>query len=142
MTSAHYPLHPASVSKARAFVAHALDPVPEELRDCAVLVTSELATNAITHAHSAFTVSVTLTAEHVHLAVTDEGGGMPRLRHTGPTQAHGRGLLIVSSLADRWGVDAQNATTSVWCTFAVRPRATFDASGSQGVPVPDSDERS
>lgn len=115
MTTVCYPSDPASVSKARAFVADALSQVSEDVRDRAVLITSELATNAITHAASDFSVTAALRSGRIELAVTDTGGGTPQVRDAGPMDPHGRGLLILSSLADRWGVDAQAASTTVWC---------------------------
>ena len=115
MTTIRYPSDPTSVSKARAFVADTLADVAQEVRERAVLITSELATNAINHAGGDFTVTAALSSGHIQLAVTDVGGGKPILCDPGPMDAHGRGLLILSSLADQWGVDAEPASTTVWC---------------------------
>ena len=120
MTSAHFSHDPASVRKARTFVADAFGQASEEQRDRAVLITSELATNAVIHAESAFTVTTTTTAEEIHVAVTDAGGAVPHLRQPKQSELHGRGLLITNSLADRWGVEIRSGGTTVWFVLALR----------------------
>ncbi len=74
--------------------------------DEAVLVASELATNAITHSASGhdggmFMVHLTaISADHVAILVTDQGGhGEPRAQHAGPDAESGRGLDIVTTIA-------------------------------------------
>jgi len=120
MSSAHYPEHPASVAKARAFVASSLGEAPDELRDRAVLITSELATNAILHARSDFTITATITDGELQVAVTDSGGvRFPLPRQPVHDEPHGRGLLIADSLADQWGIDSQPYATTVWFTLAM-----------------------
>lgn len=114
MTSARYPEHPASVAKARAFVADALRHASDDIRDRAVLITSELATNAVVHARSAFTVTTTLSRGEVQVQVTDSRGETPIMRQPDDTELHGRGLMIVNHLADRWGVDVRTEGTTVW----------------------------
>lgn len=119
MTSAQFSHDPASVRKARAFVASVLGHASEEQRDRAVLITSELATNAVIHADSAFTVTTTTTAEEIHIAVTDTGGATPLLRRPDRDDLHGRGLLITNGLADRWGVEIRSGGTTVWFALAL-----------------------
>ena len=69
MTRVHYPEDVASVAKARDHVASALSDIAEEVRERAILITSELATNAIAHAHSAFTLTLTRTHDEIHISV-------------------------------------------------------------------------
>lgn len=127
MTTADYPRHAGSVAQARAFVASALETVPEELRERAVLITSELATNAVVHAGTGFTVAVTTLARlgeaagEVRVAVTDGGGGRPMQREPVPTEPHGRGLLIAQRLADQWGIDSAPEATTVWFSLTLAP---------------------
>jgi anti-sigma regulatory factor (Ser/Thr protein kinase) len=121
VSSAEYPGHPASAAKARAFVAGVLRQASDELRDRAMLITSELATNAIVHAGTAFTVTATLTEDEVHVAVTDGGGAIPRPRDPARAEPHGRGLLIADALADRWGVETRPNATTVWFALALAP---------------------
>jgi anti-sigma regulatory factor (Ser/Thr protein kinase) len=141
MTSARYPQDPASVGDARAFVASALSEASDEMRERAVLITSELATNAIIHAHSAFTVTTTMDADQIRVAVTDGGGAVPLVRHPGQTETHGRGLLIASTLSDSWGIDTRSDSTTVWFTLSLPPASAAELAASSarrpGRPVPD-----
>lgn len=118
MTSVHYPEDPASVAQARAFVATQLSRSTDEVRDRAVLITSELASNAVVHARSAFTVTTSVTDDEVSVRVTDTGGTVPIVRRPGATDLHGRGLMIVNNLADRWGVDLHSQGKTVWFALA------------------------
>jgi len=119
MSTARFPDVPASVPRARDFIADALRAVDGQVLNRAVLITSELATNAIRHAHSPFRVSVALSGEEVKVAVTDSSGAVPVPQQPSRTDAHGRGLMILRSLADRWGIDTEPSTTTVWFTLAL-----------------------
>lgn len=94
----------------------------DDVRDVVALMVSELATNALLHAQTAFVVDVTLVADtdEIVVAVHDGAGGQPVIKDPKPTDAHGRGLRIVATLADRWGAGRsdQEPGTVVW--FAVR----------------------
>lgn len=89
------------------------------LTDTVELLVSEMAANAVEHSHGdRVTLSLTCEDGQVRLDVT--GGGAqdrPRLRHPGPDEESGRGLLIVDSLAEEWGTSDDGQTT--WCTVAV-----------------------
>jgi anti-sigma regulatory factor (Ser/Thr protein kinase) len=91
----------------------------DQLREAAILMVSELATNAIVHAATGFEVSIDLSADSLTIGVTDLGGGEPELRSPPASDAHGRGLLIVQELADEWGMfDSQeHPGKTVWCTL-------------------------
>jgi anti-anti-sigma factor len=73
--------------------------------DQAVLVTSELVTNAVIHAHTELRLLVELHDDQLHLAVQDAS---PHLLHlaTAPDALDegGRGLLLVEALATTWQV--------------------------------------
>ncbi len=77
---------------------------------------SELATNALLHAASAFELSIDRTPSSVTVVVSDEGGGTPKLRMPDSSQPHGRGLQVVSALAADWGTDDGDGDLgkSVW----------------------------
>lgn len=111
-----------SVPAARRFALGALENVGDDVRDVVALMVSELATNALLHAQTAFVVDVTLVADtdEIVVAVHDGAGGRPVVKDPEPTDAHGRGLRIVATLADRWGTGRsdQEPGTVVW--FAVR----------------------
>ena len=100
---------PASVSTARREVRELLDAwgVGSDASDNALLVTSELVTNALTHAASERIVCrLRLTAGRLHIEVEDEnrGGTLPAQRRPGPDEQCGRGLLLVDVLSSDWGV--------------------------------------
>ena len=109
----------ASASRARAFVrgglaSHDLD----YLVDDATLVVSELATNAVLHAHSPFQVSLHGFERTVLLDVKDGSQEQPHQRPARAGAVHGRGLLIVSTLTSDWGVEpSTNGGNSVWAEF-------------------------
>jgi anti-sigma regulatory factor (Ser/Thr protein kinase) len=87
----------------RRFVASLLVDVPAEKREMAELLVSELATNAITHAESDFTVEVERNDDEIRVEVSDQGTVLPALRMPSENDPHGRGLHIVSKLSDAWG---------------------------------------
>lgn len=122
--SASFAADPFSASLARSFVAeqlvrhgmpHLVDPVR--------LVTSELATNAIVHARTTFTVTLERIGDVLVLTVSDESPRAPVRRTTGSTDSTGRGLDIVASTSLDWGVDvAGDAPKAVWASFPVDGR--------------------
>lgn len=78
------------------------------------LVVSELATNAIRHARSPFTVTLSVFPTGIRVTVSDEAvAGRPREGLGLPVEiAHG--LWIVSALSAGWGVDADRGGKMVW----------------------------
>ena len=112
--------YPRSVPLARRRLTrllHAWDRA-ELLPDAALLV-SELAGNAVLHgclSDRPFRVRATLRRDTLRIEVTDpRGQRRPRLRATGPEDTYGRGLVLVSRLASRWGVDHRGGDKTVWC---------------------------
>ena len=84
--------------------------------DDAVLLTSELATNALLYSASGkggtFTVTVSHRSADVRVEVADKGG--PWTPDTTGNELHGRGLLNVSSIARAWGVTGDDSGRTVW----------------------------
>jgi anti-sigma regulatory factor (Ser/Thr protein kinase) len=68
----------------------------------AELVVSELVTNAIRSGAGSIRVSLQLHQGELEVDVADNGPGWPRLVRPGEQDAHGRGLILVDALADRW----------------------------------------
>lgn len=102
---------------ARRFVSSVLARRPYEGRvqtgDIRLLV-SELATNAVIHARSPFSVSVRCVGSAVRISVRDSSPMRPVLRDGGVTSLSGRGLHLVDALADAWGVDADVDGKTIW----------------------------
>lgn len=110
-----FPAAAAQIGEARRFLARLLGDLPEA--DDAVLCLSELATNATLHSRSCdggqYTVRVELHGQRLRVAVHDQGGLWTR-PDDGDDQ-HGRGLLIVSRLANSWGREGQS--TDGWTVW-------------------------
>ena len=110
-----------SVATARRFVREHLTVHDLALLvDDVTLVASELATNALRHAGTAFTVTITAFPDDVVLAVEDGSISMPVLVDAGVDEVVGRGMAIVDVVSSDWGVvvDA-DVGKSVWATFDV-----------------------
>ena len=67
----------------------------------AVLVASELATNAVRHARTHFEVAIT-ARESICIEVIDQAPVTTAMTDPGK---HGLGMRIVAQLSDRWGTD-------------------------------------
>jgi anti-sigma regulatory factor (Ser/Thr protein kinase) len=100
-----FPAEPVSVAAARRFALERLPGASDDLRERVELMVSELAANCVVHADTGFEVSVVRSGDHIRVEVTDASEGRPTVRWPDPLQPRGRGLQIVSSLADRWGVE-------------------------------------
>jgi two-component sensor histidine kinase len=113
---------PVSAPRARAFVCrrlveHGLPYLVDPVR----LVVSELATNAVVHARTAFTVTLSRADSTVLLAVRDESPAGPVPAQPGPPDIGGRGLRIVRMVsADCGVVSDRSGTRTVWASFALR----------------------
>lgn len=111
------PCNPASPGLARQFVLGALEREGKpELGDVAILLVSELVTNAYLHAGSAVDIDVECHGDEVEVAVTDESLQQPRvIRHGSPDGTpSGRGLQLVDALATEWGARAGPDGKTVW----------------------------
>jgi len=112
------PASPEAAAEAR----HALDELTSALpdgraRDVRLLV-SELVTNAVRHADlrtdDLIRLVVDLADHTLRVEVHDPGGGfVPTTPSPDPARPSGWGLYLVAELADRWGVDSDEATL-VW----------------------------
>jgi anti-sigma regulatory factor (Ser/Thr protein kinase) len=86
----------------------------ELVDDCSLIVT-ELVTNAIRHGGSALILRLSTNGAWVYGEVFDEGEGMPCPSDPGLDATGGRGLLIVGTLSDEWGVaDMPGGGKIVW----------------------------
>lgn len=73
--------------------------------DDALIVVSELVTNAITHADSPCQVRLSIDDTSVRVEVLDDGVGTPDPQPPSPTSEHGRGLHLISALTAAWGIE-------------------------------------
>jgi anti-sigma regulatory factor (Ser/Thr protein kinase) len=70
----------------------------------AALMAGELVTNAIMHARSPVVVTVRYEDPVVTVEVQDESDRPPVNLLVGPNVVHGRGVHLVATMADSWGV--------------------------------------
>ena len=124
----HLDDQPLSASQARAFVrqqlvGHGLAYLTDEVE----LVVSELATNAMRHARTAFTVSLHAFEDTLLLEVEDGSQTWPaRAATTHILDTHGRGPTIVALVCRDWGMDALlDGGKSVWGEFSLTEQHTL-----------------
>ena len=106
---------------ARAWLADRLDGLSEDVVSDALILTSELVTNAVVHGRPEATLSMLRTPRTLRVAVADHGQGLPVVcdQSLGSPRVSGRGLLIVNRLAAAWGVDRDEPSgKTVWFTLA------------------------
>jgi anti-sigma regulatory factor (Ser/Thr protein kinase) len=100
---------------ARHFVLETLQGWGDDsLLDDAALIVTELATNAVLHASSGFTVDVSSSPDAVRIAVHDASPTRPEPRGVTLVATSGRGLGIVAALANQWDVESIDAGKTVW----------------------------
>lgn len=113
-----------AVKAARDYVGGllALHDWPGDVVERAVVVVSELATNAVRHAGTEWELRCTV-ADVAHVEVLDgDATALPALRDPEPGQPGGMGLHLVTAFASTWGVDGTPGGKTVWCTLDPRPR--------------------
>ncbi len=111
----------SAVSAARRHVRRALAELGAgAVEESAELAVSELVTNALLHAGTAFTVAVReVPGGRVRVEVTDSSPVPVQQRHLGAAATTGRGLHLVAAACTRWGVDplptGAGPGKTVWC---------------------------
>jgi signal transduction histidine kinase/DNA-binding response OmpR family regulator len=91
--------------------------VGPDVREEALLLLSELTTNALLHGRPPVEVRLSRDRRHLTLEVHDSAPTLPRRSHPSPDDEHGRGLLLVSLIAQRWGTRPTPAGKAVWCVL-------------------------
>ncbi|GAA3111575.1 ATP-binding protein [Streptosporangium carneum] len=116
----------ASVPVARRYVRDLLEAVGHARNDDALLLVTELVTNAVRHSHSGrpggrVTVSVATHHGTLHIDVADAGSAdhQPRLcSEVDADSGGGRGLWLVQEIASAWGWQEIPAGRVVWFQLA------------------------
>lgn len=120
---------PEGLSEARAVLRQTLSAWgAAELVDDVELVAGELLTNVLLHTEGGAVMTLEirppaprLDTRLVRLAVQDRSSVWPRRRTPGEAATSGRGLLLIDSLATRWGVEPRGEGKSVWAEFRWPP---------------------
>ena len=129
---------------ARALVRSVLEEAGlDALLNEALLLTTELSTNAVVHAGTELDIEVTADPAGLTVTVTDFAPGPveqlavgPRNENTdiGEVAERGRGLLLVDHFASRWGTVHEGTGKGVW--FRLERRATAASAGrAAGAPA-------
>lgn len=111
------PAQLTAAARARAFIRDfcRASALPEQVCQTAALLVSELVTNAVVHGRSAATLEIHPPADTLRVSVHDHSPAMPAVGERPPLSAEsGRGLVIVSMLAARWGVEATLDGKAIW----------------------------
>jgi anti-sigma regulatory factor (Ser/Thr protein kinase) len=111
-----FPPEPQAVVKVRRMVCRVTgvdDSHP------AVLIASELATNAVVHTSNVFKVAIHAN-EVIRVEVTDDNPDPPKLNRSPlPTAGGGLGLRIVDEFSDQWGSEANDDEKTVWAEIPI-----------------------
>ena len=112
---------PTAAGDARALL-RAFCTANDFAEDCevAALVATELVANAVRHAGTALTVTVEADPARLHVAVTDRSPQEPRTRSAQLLDEGGRGLFLVETLSERWGVEVGPEGKTVWADIGLR----------------------
>jgi serine/threonine-protein kinase RsbW len=109
-------------SRAREALAEL--PAVRDCREEALLVVSELATNAVLHsgadAEDEFELLAELVPDGIRIAVTDfRASRVPEpVPYGGAAERRGMGLWVIDALSSRWGTES-NDVTRVWAELAL-----------------------
>jgi anti-sigma regulatory factor (Ser/Thr protein kinase) len=147
MATAAYQPEPRAAAAARRFIRDTLrtwrlggpEPGRAELIDDAVLLTSELVTNAVVHAGTPVQVTCRLAESAVEVAVLDRHPvqlvpGRPRSGAGAADRTSGRGLLLPAELASSWGVTYARTAKAVWFRLGLDPDPPAAAPATPGSP--------
>jgi anti-sigma regulatory factor (Ser/Thr protein kinase) len=85
-----------------------------QFADDAVLLLSELVTNAVLHAGTDIEVTVQLDKDVLRVEVRDGDARLPTVRHYSLLSGTGRGLALVAQTARSWDVEPLPTGKRVW----------------------------
>jgi anti-sigma regulatory factor (Ser/Thr protein kinase) len=104
-TAQHWVLPKQSTSPAiaRSHLRSAGAELSRDLLEIALLLASELVTNAVKYGGDRIVLSLTDRTDALRVEVHDDGAQAPRVGAWENHSVGGRGLLLVESLASEWG---------------------------------------
>ncbi len=125
-----FPRHPRSVGRARAWLREQVGSwaIGDETAQTAVLLLSELVTNACRHARvppgRQIGVRCVRDGHTLRVEVSDAGNDWPRPRDASARDCSGRGLALVALLSSAWAVRPRpyGIGKTVWFELPVKPR--------------------
>jgi len=109
------------VAAARAFVEDCCEKWGlGDASETAVLIVSELATNAVKHSRTPVTVWLARRLDRIVLSVQDGSSGHSQLGRPIETDEQGHGMVVVDVLAQRWGEREVPEGKMIWAEIATR----------------------
>ncbi len=93
-----------------------------DLLPTAELLVSELVTNAVRYAQGKIELRLVKEKMTLFCEVLDDSAALPRLRYPDESDERGRGLQVVSQLAQRWGARRAAFGKVVWCELPLPQR--------------------
>ncbi|MEU0664083.1 ATP-binding protein [Streptomyces lavendulocolor] len=129
---------PAGISPVRSFVSVTLHSWGlGGLSSDVCLCASELVANAVLHTSPGcipLHIRLLLTEKAVRLAVHDKSCRLPQPTQPTVNDESGRGMLIVSALANHWGADLLPSGKAVWAEFTLPDLGAPDTGNRQRLP--------
>ena len=117
----------SSPARVRRFVRRALaSELPADKLQTAVLLSSELATNAVLHARTDFDVRLCVTRSTLRIAITDGSSRPPSPVVVDGDATSGRGLGLLDQLSTRWGIETVASGKSIWFEIALAAGVVID----------------
>ncbi|HTX63856.1 MAG TPA: ATP-binding protein [Acidimicrobiales bacterium] len=110
---------PIAARDARAWVTGVLARWPAESVETARLLVSELVTNSVLHTGTAIAVACRPDRTGVRFEVSDGDRSGPVPKRHAPDSPTGRGMRLLVSLSEEWGIERDSEGKTVW--FVVRP---------------------
>lgn len=113
---------PQTGSLARRALRQLLDTarVDRDTSDTAVLLATELVTNAVEHGSGGAHMDATVQEGLIRLEVTDSSTVVPHPNTSvSDLDERGRGLLLIDALSSRWGVQPRPDGKTVWCELDI-----------------------
>jgi anti-sigma regulatory factor (Ser/Thr protein kinase) len=110
-----FPSTETASRSARAFLRANLETwALDGLGEVTELLTSELVSNVVRHVGSTIVLRAIRDDEQVRVEVDDTSEVVPVICHPRPLDLGGRGMVLVDTLANRWGTELHPGGKTVW----------------------------
>src|SRR4051794_25500734 len=143
-TSLHVRLQPqpSSVAGARRQVTNLLEEAGRtDLAEPAVLLVSELVTNALLHAGTDIDLAAELDADGLLVEVGDGSPHLPSRRRYAATAGTGRGLMMLESMVDDWGVTLHRNGKTGWVRLSHQDGGSHEPTEPHTAGTPEANRR-